>query len=342
MAYIIGMILLAILAGGGFGAGILAHRYGQSEQAARRGEASAWRVGGNLARYGSVGVAGLIFTIVTLASTMHTVDAGHVGIVYTFGSITNQTGDGLVLTWPWQKLKEASVQVQTLAFMDPESFNKLENRQNVTHVGDQLSSFSSETQNVYIDAILRIKVTDDEVQGLYREVGPNYVDKLVPGQIAQVFKDETVKYAAVDVAPNREKIRHAVEQRLDSELDRFSISVDALLIENISFDQGFEDAILAKQQATQEALKQQELVKAREFEAQQKAAEAQGNANKLRIEAEGQAAANALVNQSLSPALIQFQAIQKLNDNIQIMILPSGANPLFNVSDLLVPPQGSP
>jgi hypothetical protein len=24
------------------------------------------------------------------------------------------------------------------------------------------------------------------------------------------------------------------------------------------------------------------------------------------------------------------------------MILPSGANPLFNVSDLLVPPQGSP
>jgi hypothetical protein len=48
------------------------------------------------------------------------------------------------------------------------------------------------------------------------------------------------------------------------------------------------------------------------------------------------------VNQSLTPQLIQFQAIQKLNDNIQIMILPSNANPLFNVSDLLVPSQGSP
>jgi regulator of protease activity HflC (stomatin/prohibitin superfamily) len=342
MGYIIGVIILLVLGGVGFGVGKFAYEYGKSEEVERRGEGFAWRLGGNIVRYASLGVFGLIFVIVTIASTIHMVDAGHVGIVYTFGSITSQTGDGLVVTWPWQGLKEASVQVQTLAFMDPESFNKLENRQNVTHVGTELSSFSTETQNVYIDAILRIKVTDDEVQGLYREVGPNYVDKLVPGQIAQVFKDETVKFAAVDVAPNREKIRHAVEQRLDAELDRFSITVDALLIENISFDQGFEDAILAKQQATQEALKQQELVKAREFEAQQKAAEAQGTANKLRIEAEGQSAANSLVNQSLTPQLIQFQAIQKLNDNVQIMILPSNANPLFNVSDLLVPSQGSP
>lgn len=335
MGYIITMIILAVFTGVLVMAGAFAYRYGKSSEAVARDESDTWRFGGNLLRYGGLGFGFLVWLLVTISASVHSVDAGHVGVVKTFGAITGQTGEGLVLTFPFQTLQSETIQVQTLAFMDQESFDRLDNKDSVNHVSDDLNSFSVETQNVYIDAILRIKVDEEDVQSLYTEVGPEYVDKLIPGQVAQVFKDETVKYSAVDIAPNRELIRHAVEQRLDQELDRFSITVDALLIENIAFDAEFEQAIQAKQVATQKSQEAENLVKAREAEARQKIAEAFGNAEKLRVEAQGQADANHLLNASLTPQLIQYQAIQKLVDNISIMLLPSGANGLFDVSKLL-------
>jgi len=101
------------------------------------------------------------------------------------------------------------------------------------------------------------------------------------------------------------------------------------------FEKEFEDAILQKQKATQEALKQQELIKAKEAEAAQKIAEANGTAAKLRIEAAGQAEANRLLSESLTPELIQFQALQKLADNIQIALLPAGQGIIIDPSTIL-------
>jgi regulator of protease activity HflC (stomatin/prohibitin superfamily) len=80
---------------------------------------------------------------------------------------------------------------------------------------------------------------------------------------------------------------------------------------------------------------QQELVAAREAEARQRAAEAQGNADKLRIEAQGQADANRLINESLTPLLIQFQALQKLADNVSIALIPSGNGLIIDPATLL-------
>jgi len=273
----------------------------------------------------------------TLGSTLRTVPAGHVGLVYTFGDITGQRDAGLNIIWPWQGFRTATIQVQTLCFMDETETNKCPNGSRKVSAG--LDSFSSETQNVYIDAVVNIEVAPAEVQDLYRRVGPEYVDKLLPGRVAQIFKDETVNYTAVNLAPSRETIRVNVERALRIELAPYSIDVVALLVENIQFDGEFEASILAKQVASQEALKQQELVAAREAEARQLAASAQGQADKLRIEAEGQADANRLITESITPLLIQWQAIQKLADNIQIALIPSGQGIIIDPATLLKMPE---
>ena len=67
--------------------------------------------------------------------SFHSVTAGHVGIVYQFGGIVGQKTDGFQTTWPWQSMREASVQVQR-------------------HTFDRLDSFSQETQDVFITATL--------------------------------------------------------------------------------------------------------------------------------------------------------------------------------------------
>jgi prohibitin 1 len=251
---------------------------------------------GTIMRWSALIVLVLFVGVFTVLKTFHTVPAGSVGVIYQFGNITGQTGAGLVATAPWQGLRTANVQVQRFSF-------------------DHLDSFTSETQNVFISATINYQVSPKDVQRLYRTVGPDYFSKLVPNRVNQFFKDETVKYKAVEIAPNRDTMRTNVLARLKTQLAPYSIQVDDLLIDNISFSPQFTSAIEDKQIATQEAQAAKNRVAKAEFQAQQIIATAQG-----------QAKANLLKRQTLTPLLVQQNAIDKLNPNVQVILLPSNSN----------------
>ena len=277
----------------------------------------------------------LLWGIVTLAMSFHQVPAGHVGVVYEFGGIVTQTGDGPQWVAPWRDVTNATVQVKSFAFTNDPS----DVADGVTVLGGGLDSFSIETQDVFINARLDIQVSPRDVQVLYRTVGRDYVNQLIPQRVAQAFKDVTVTYRTVDIAPNRDEIKDEVELRLDAELDQFSIDVVALLIESISFSEAFTQAIENKQIATQEAARAAELISKSENEALAVIAEAEGVAGALVAEAQGKAEANRLITESINPLLVQWEAVQKLADNITIALLPSGEGIIIDPATLLSPPQ---
>ena len=80
-------------------------------------------------------------------------------------------------------------------------------------------AISEETQPVYAVVTLNYRVSDKAVQELYTDVGSTYFEKVVAPRVFQVFKNETVKFKSVSVAPNREQIRRAVQNELDRQLD---------------------------------------------------------------------------------------------------------------------------
>ncbi len=281
------------------------------------------RVAGVAMRVAAVALATLWIGLATLLNTFHQVDAGHVGVVRTFGDITDQTGAGLVVTFPFQTLEEASVRVERYDVEDIEAFSK-------------------ETQDLFARVTVNYQVSPRAIQTLYRDVGSQYIDTLLRPRVINFFKETTVTYNTVDIAPNREKIRQAVKERLTKDLQPFSIDIVELLVENIDFRQEFKASIEAKQVATQEALRQQQLIEAKKAEAQQKIETARGDAEAVRIAAEAQAAANKLLAESLTDKVIQFQALQKLADNVQIALLPSGEGVIIDPTTLLTPPSGSP
>ena len=121
----------------------------------------------------------LLWAIVTFANSFHQVPAGHVGVVYEFGGIVGQTGDGPQWVAPWRDLTNATVQVRSFAFTD----NPGEVAKDVTVLGSGLDSFSIETQDVFIDARLDIQVSPRDVQILYRTVGRDYVNQLIPQRV---------------------------------------------------------------------------------------------------------------------------------------------------------------
>lgn len=328
MGYIVLMLLLLVLTIGGAIVGpavanaLFAEGDGLRNEAARQ---RAVRFRTMLVRVAFVAVLVVVGGIATLTRSVKTVEAGNVGLVYRFGDIVGQRDAGISLIWPWETFRTADIRIQAVR---PEG-------QCANGEVDCLGAFSAETQDVFVLATLNISIDPRDVQELYRTVGPQYIDRIVRPRLLQTFKDETVKFNSVDIAPAREEIRSAVLSRLRQELSEYSINVADLLIDNIDFRPEFKQAIESKQVATQEALRQQALVAAREAEARQAAAQAQGVADRLRIEAEGQATANRSINESLTPLLIQFQALQKLSDNVQIALVPSGSGLLIDPATLL-------
>ena len=254
--------------------------------------------------------------LTTIAASLKTVQAGHVIVVYQFGEIVGQKGEGLQFILPWQTTKTESVQVQRFKF-------------------DNLTAFSQETQDVFISATINYSVSPGAVQNLYRTVGTSWFDRLIEPRVLNFLKEETVKYPGVEIGPNREKIRQTVRDKLTIELAPFSITVDDLLLDNIDFSAEFKKSIEGKQIATQDALRAQEKVKQSQFEAQQQVETAKGEAESTKVRADGQAAANKALAASLTPEVIQFQAIQKLSDKIQIALIPSGQGVILDPTTLL-------
>jgi regulator of protease activity HflC (stomatin/prohibitin superfamily) len=300
------LVALLVVAGGG---GLLVGKMS-------RGETKEGAYG--VAVIAIIGVP-LIMVALTLGASIRQVKAGEVGMVYQFGDIVGQRDAGINLIAPWQGFKTTSIQTQKI---------RPETSCDGGAIEECLEAFSEETQNVFIRPTINLSVSPDAVQELFRNVGPNYIDKLVRPRLHQIFKDETVKFTSVDIAPSREVIRAAVRDRLISELAGFSITVEDLLVDNISFSSTFEDAIEAKQVASQEAQRQAELVVA----AKQQALQAIKKA-------EGEAGANEVLAASLRENgnfILQFRAIEALADDVKIIMLPtdSGIIPILGESFL--------
>jgi regulator of protease activity HflC (stomatin/prohibitin superfamily) len=256
-----------------------------------------------------------LMALSTFFASVHQVPAGHIGVVYEFGGIKGQIGEGLQFVAPWRDVLLANIQVQRRVF-------------------DKLNAFSEESQDVFVRASLNVRVSPQTIQQLYRTVGPNFFNVLVESRVIQNFKDETVKYKSVEIAPNRENIRKAVRERLEKELSPFSIEVVDLLLDNIDFNPEFKKAIEDKQIATQRALEEQQKIEGEKHKAQQAIERAKGEGSAILFRAEKEAEANRKLAASLTPDLVRYAMVQKLSDKIQVMMLPSGQNFILD-SDVL-------
>jgi regulator of protease activity HflC (stomatin/prohibitin superfamily) len=252
----------------------------------------------------------------TLIRSVEQIPAGHVGIVYQFGDIVDQRGDGLQWIAPWERMRTESVQVQKATFAD-------------------LNTFSAETQDVFITTTVNYSISPDAVQELFNDVGPDWFDRLVEPRVQNFFKEETVKYSTVDIAPNREVLRRAVRDRLAEDLEKYSITVQDLLIDNLDFRPEFKNAIESKQIATQDALREEERIRQSEAEAQQGVAVASGRAQETIITATAEAEANRLISASLDANVLSIRAIEAFGDDIDIALIPSGEGLILDPATLL-------
>jgi prohibitin 2 len=153
-------------------------------------------------------------------------------------------------------------------------------------------------------------------------VGQAWKSIIVDARVPQVFKEVTATYQTQEITAQREQLREKTRTRLALELAPYDIKVVDVFVTNLGFSQVYTDSIEAKQKQVQDAQRAQARVAQVEAEARQKVAAAEGEAKANVARARGESTANRLRQRSLTPLLIQQQAIEKLNPNVQVIICP--------------------
>lgn len=260
---------------------------------------------------------GVVWLLISVPFMIKPVSAGNVGVIRQFGGIVGQASEGVTVIAPWQSLERHSVQTRRHSF-------------------EGITAASAETQDVFMSATINYSISERDVQGLIRNVGSNWFETLIPARVNQYVKQETARWPTIEIIPNREVIRQNVLRRLQDDLgSNYSINVSDFLIDNISFSPAFLAAIEEKQVATEQAQAAQNRTEVVAAEAEQARVRAQGQADAAVISAQGEAEANALVDASLTPAVLQWLAITNLADDITIALIPSGEGIILDPATLL-------
>jgi regulator of protease activity HflC (stomatin/prohibitin superfamily) len=282
----------------------------------------------SLVGWAAAGTVLVLWIFISGLMMFKTVGQREVAVVYSFsGTIVDRKDPGVVTIWPWQHIKKENtgIQHEEWAF------------------GQDNSAVSLDQQKVFANLAVNYQVDTEKVLDLYKRVGPSWKSIIVNARVPQVFKEVTATYQTQEITAKREQLRRQTRERLAQELDPYDIDVVDVFVTNLGFSQVYTDSIEAKQKQVQDAQRAQAKVAEKEAEARQQIAQAEGEAKSNVARARGEATANRLRRQSLTPALIQWEAIQKLNPNVTLVYCAPNTVCVPNTSiPIPTPPQPQP
>lgn len=254
-----------------------------------------------------IGISIFIWLAVSAGFMVHTVGQREIAIVYNFsGTISGKKDPGVVMTAPWQHVRKENVGIQHEEFQ----------------FDTNNSAVSKDQQKIFAKLAVNYQIDGVNVVDLYKRVGPSWKNIIIEARVPQVFKEVTSTFQTPALTVNREALRRETRDKLTNELSPYDIKVVDVFITNLGFSEQYSQSIEEKQKQVQDALRAEAKVRQVEAEAKQKVAQAEGEAKANVAEARGDATANKLRQRSLTPLLVQQQAIDKLNPNVTVIVCP--------------------
>lgn len=170
---------------------------------------------------------------------------------------------------------------------------------------------SKDLQDVFTDVALNWHILPTEVHHLFQQVGDetSVIDRIINPAIEEVLKAVVAKYTAEEVITKRGEVKAEVDQVLTTRLAPYHIAVDDISLVHIHFSDRFGDAVEAKQIAEQEA-------KRAGFMAIKAAKEAEARINL----AKGEAEAQRIINETLTPQLLHKQMVDRWDGRLPYIV----------------------
>jgi regulator of protease activity HflC (stomatin/prohibitin superfamily) len=272
----------------------------------------------NIGAAKAVGVVIIALVVIGVISAagVKIVDAGHRGVLLHWNAVDTSVPpleEGLHFVVPFQDTV-VNMEIRTLKFVK------------------STSSASKDLQTVSTEVTVNYHPSPNSINTLYKEVGPDYENRIIQPAIEEIIKQVTANYNAEELITKRPLVKSDIEEEISKRLTPYNIITEVISITDFQFSSLFAQAIESKVEAEQKALKALNDLRRIQIEAQQREAEAQGIGKANIAEAQGEAEAIRIINEALAqnPNYLEWLKIQKW-DGMLPLVVGQGGTPFIQI-----------
>ncbi len=229
-------------------------------------------------------IIGVIVVVILIIMSSVTIDAGHAGVLFKrFGGgidLDNTYGEGFHIVMPWNKMYIYEVRQQEIA--------------------EEMNVLSSNGLEIDLDVSAWYQPSYETLSKLHARIGRDYLQRVVIPSLRSSTRSVIGRYTPEQIySTKRDAIQEEIFDETKKLLDEKDVQLNEVLIRSVKLPPTIKEAIETK-------LKQEQLTLEYEF----KLETARKEAERQKIEAEGKARANNIINASLTDKILREKGIE--------------------------------
>lgn len=276
---------------------------------------------------GALGFLALLFIFL---SSFFTQDPGEASVLraWTGETVGYEAEDGFHWKAPWVDPVTFDIRNQRVVYTGADPNSQGDNSGGESD-GLYITVQDAEGVSANIDITVRYSINPEYVEQIYADYGSeeNLRARLIFNDIRSVVRSVPGSYKTIELLTQRDEVAQDIFDRLQARWEDDGIIVEDIALQEIKYGETVTNAFAAAQEAQIQVETEQARLEAVQVSAQQKVVQAQAEAD-----------ANAILNASLTPAILQqryFDTLRELAAAGNLVITDGTSTPLVQV-----PPRG--
>lgn len=274
---------------------------------------------------GAVGAGlALLAGAALFASTFYTQDVGEAKVLkdWTGNIVGEDITPGADFKAPWVDVVDFDIRNQIAAYVG----DGFDDYNGSVPNGPQITVQDREGVTANLDIVVIYSIDPDSVTEIYSEYlnQENFRARLIEQDIRSVVRNVPAKYNTLELLNGREEASNDIKLALEKRWEKAGVIVESVSLQEIRYSEEVKGRFDAAQAARIEIERAKAELEATEVSAQQKVVQAQAEAD-----------ANAILNASLTPAILQQRYLDTLSDLAaagNLVVVPEGFGGIVNVS----------
>lgn len=234
------------------------------------------------------------------------INSGHAGALYRplqGGTVTDRVyGEGLHIIPPWNTMHIYNMRVQEFPH--------------------EMQVLTQKGLKIHLSLSIRYRPEYDVLGVLHKNVGPDYVEKIVVPEVESTLRTIVGDFDADEVYTTKRAILHKIVNQSLEQVTQKYIKIDDVIVRKVDLPIMIQNAIEAK-------LEQKHIAEAYIFRLQRETQEAE----RRRIEATGLRDYNETVRVSLTPEVLQWKGIEATreiatSENSKVVVIGNSSKEL--------------